>query len=175
MALHTLPHCPPTGAESEITTLDAPQKTPAEQLRQERLAHAITRADAEQARRIADCTRATLKNLLLHLDQPFAVVDRNGMVIQWNESLAALSHIEEQQAIGQELLTLLRLSSTHELTRTLSALTPVTTYSPQMPTACVLTGPLSLWPDVITAQIALIPLCHVPGSLEAMIILFRIA
>jgi transcriptional regulator with PAS, ATPase and Fis domain len=152
---------------------DELKETPVEQLRQERVAHAITRANAEQARRIADCTRASWETLLLHLDQPCAVVDRNGTVTQWNDGLAEFSGIGAQQAVGQNLQTLLRLSSTHKLARALCALTPATTYKPQTPTTRVLTSPLSLLPEVTAAQITLVPLCRVPGSLEAIIILIR--
>ena len=101
MTLHTLTLHDIPGEASANAGMDAPSETPAEQLRQERVAHAVTRANAEQARRIADCARTSLDTLLLHLDQPCAVVDRNGTVTQWNDGLAALSGIGEEQAVGK--------------------------------------------------------------------------
>ena len=173
MTLHTLTLHDISGEAGDNAGMDAPPQTPVEQLRQERVAHAVTRAGAEQARRIADCVRTGLDTLLLHLDQPCAVVDRNGTVTRWNDSLAELSGISVEQAVGQNLQILLHLPADHALTRALCALTPDVTYKPQTSAARVLRGPLSLLPDVHAANITLIPLCRVPGSLEAVIVLVR--
>ena len=140
-------------------------------LKREQIAHAVTRAGAEQARRHADCVRAALDALLLHTEQPLAVLDRNGVVTQWNTGMAALCGIEEAQAAGETLPRLLRLPPGSALAQALRGLDPAATYTPQSARPRILNGPIALRPSLIARRITLIPLCLVPGTLESLIVL----
>lgn len=153
---------------SELSSLEL-----ADNLRREQSAHAITRAILEQGRRNTDCARDCLTSLLYHLDQPCAVIERNGAVIQWNSALAAFSGIDGQEALGKTLPELFGLQALHPLAHALQLRNSAATYMPETWSAHTLAGPIELSSGVQAAHVTLIPRYHVPGSLESIILLLE--
>ena len=154
----------------ETTELDSEL---AENLRLEQSAHAITRANLEQGRRNTDCARDCLASLLCHLNQPCAVIERNGTIIEWNSALVGFSGIASQEALGKTLPELFGLQALHPLAHALRLRNSVATYMPETWSVHTLAGPIKFSSGVQSAQVTLIPRYHVPGSLESIILLIN--
>jgi PAS domain-containing protein len=151
---------------SELSSVES-----AENLRLEQVAHAIARANVEQGQRSADCMRDCMESLLRSLDQPCAIIDRNGAVTQWNDALSAFTKIEGDHALGKTLPALFGLDALHPLAHALRLRNSAATYMPENWSAHTLAGPILLFAGAQAAQVTLIPRYYIPGCLESIIIL----
>lgn len=153
---------------SELSSMEA-----AENLRLEQTAHAVARANIERGRRNADCMSDCMESLLSSLDQPCAVIDRNGAVTQWNDALTAFTGITEDHALCKTLPELFGLKALHPLAHALRLRHSEATYMPETWTAHTLAGPIELVAGAQAVQVTLIPRYHIPGCLESIIVLVK--
>jgi len=161
LVTHALTQAAAAAALQEVTALR-------QQLSEERTAHAVQRANAEQARRVAECQRAFAEALLEHLAHPCFGLDRDGCVTQWNPAMARWSGLAEVEVIGKSLTERICAplrAPLAQLTRAAfgsraAALTPRT-----------LSGPLPFLPGLEAARLTVIPLSRIPGCVEAAMVL----
>lgn len=147
--------------------------TPQEQLAEERRKSAIQRANAEHARRAAECARSAFRSLLEHLTQPCLAVDDIGRVARWNASLALQTGISEQNALGQPLTNLFPLDTASQIEAANMALREAAEAddTPETDPAFVLQGEFVLGDRLKATRITLLPLFHLPGIVEFVIVL----
>ena len=141
-------------------------------LRDERLGHAIQKANAEQARRRADCLRDFHDVLLPLLSQPCLTLDRDGQIIFWNDALAEWTGVAPADAIGETLTALFP----PDIADALNAAFLVARHAAESESSCPaapVNGLFSSEEQHPGATFSLLPLCRVPGCLESCLILFQ--
>ena len=158
-----------------VLTVEAhPDETAAlrAQLREERRAHAIQRANAEQARRAADCLHSFYAALLPLLALPCLVLDRDGGVAFWSDALARQTGIAAASATGQSLETLFPPEAAEALVAAFRVAAYAAEAAPSAAPPAPTRGIFSDAEALPGATFALLPLCRVPGCLESCLILF---
>ncbi|HLK60456.1 MAG TPA: PAS domain-containing protein [Chthonomonadaceae bacterium] len=146
-----------------------------EQLAQEQAAHALQRANAEQARRVADCLRACHTTLLHHLQQPCFQLDRDGNITHWNAALERWTGLASSQAIGKSLAACFPASLCTLITDAMRLSLAAAETQESTTSVLTLRGPLRLLPGRTAAELSLVPLYRVPGVIEAFVVLMVVA
>ena len=141
-----------------------------DQLAMEQSAHRLQRANAEQARRTAECLRACHATLLQHLQQPCFQLDRNGLFVYWNTALADATGISAAQALGHPLAACFPAPACERIESALHLALAAETQPEAVP-VLTLQGPLPLSSVRNAAELSLIPLYHIPGVIGAFIAL----
>jgi PAS domain-containing protein len=142
-----------------------------ERLELEKIAGAIQRASAEQARRVGDSLRTAYEALLIHLAQPCLLLDMEGRIARWNPALERWSGIPRDVALSRMLPDLIVPSALAALTRAQLAL--ITAESPEAEQRVLLSEHLELFPKRTAARLTLLPLHRIPGCLEAILLLIE--
>ena len=141
-------------------------------LRDERLGHAIQKANAEQARRRADCLRDFHDALLPLLAQPCLTLDRDGNIIFWNAAFAEWTGLAPAAAPGESLTALFP----PDIADALNAAFLVARHAAESEASChaaSVNGLFSPQEEHPGATFSLLPLCRVPGCLESCLVLFE--
>jgi PAS domain-containing protein len=146
-----------------------------EQLVAERTKTTIQRANAEQARRAAECTRAAIESQLTHLMQPCMALDECGRIARWNAALAQWTGISEPDAMGQLLTNLFPLESAAQIGAASITVREAAEFSAGLDTdtTFVLNDSLPLGDSLVATRITLFPLMRIPGIVENVIALFE--
>lgn len=139
-------------------------------LQEERTAHAVQLAGAEHARRAVQCMRECVESLLTFSQQPCLALSRGGSIVQWNPSLAQSTGVSAEEAIGKPIGSLLApdfyLPVCSMMARLLQ---PAQAMSPCP--AETFFGPLSVSHNLSAASVTVVPVYHIPGCPEAVIVL----
>ena len=144
------------------------------QLRDERLARAIQKANAQTEQRSAACLRGFHDALLPLLNQPCLVLNRDGAVSLWNHALAEWTGISALSAIGRELDALFPPEARDALDAAFQvAAHAAETAPPSVSSPAPVHGIFSPSETLSGATFAVLPRCHVPGCLESCLILFQ--
>lgn len=143
--------------------------SPAEDVLETRLQ--IQRAQTEQVRRVSECLRLFYETLLQHLAQPAFQMDRDGIVVRWNAPMVHWSGIASEKAAGQPLATLLSALLSEPL---LQAFAQIQTAIAEGGDAIPIQSGVLLPEGLLAATpFHLIPLCRVPGCIEAVVCLLE--
>ena len=143
----------------------------ADQIGNDRHELAVQRANAEQARRFADCSRAALMSLLLHTYQPYFLLDELGVIVQWNDAMAHWTGIASANALGAALPTIFAADSAGEIIAASLALRE----AGDLPSlhgedpAFVLNGQFALRTGNSASRIVLLPVARIPGIVETVV------
>ena len=73
----------------------------------ERLDLEVQRANADQARRMAECTRAAFDSLVRHSLQPCFALDENGLIVRWNAAMETWTGLTEHTELLENPVTIL--------------------------------------------------------------------
>jgi PAS domain-containing protein len=143
-----------------------------QQLEQERRMHAIQRATAEQARRVADCLMVCQDTLLAHLTQPCFTLDCRGVILNWNSAMARWTARPTAIALGVPLVDLVGQETGEQLERAcrLAIAAIESTEGSQDTHVFSLPGPLR-FAESEAARLTLIPHCRIPGCVESFLVL----
>lgn len=169
LAAHARQQAVQSAAQQEVVKLRR-------QLTKERAQHAVQRANAEHARRVAECLTAFHGTLLTHLTQPCFSVDREGMIVRWNPALEAWTGLAAAQVEQTTLGDLICPEAHRRLACALHVgfgSQPTTAVS-GAETALTLQGPLTFLPGKEVRRITLLPLCRVPGCVEVVVALLEL-
>ena len=141
-----------------------------DQLAQERAAHRLLRANAEQARRVVGCLQAFHLLLLTNLQQPCFQLGRDGRITRWNPALEDWSGVTRTEAEGQPLSACLPLPTCALIE---GAIGVALASEAEGETAPVLTleGPLLVFSDQTAEELTLLPLYRIPHIIEAFVVL----
>jgi PAS domain-containing protein len=144
------------------------------QLRDERRARAIQKANEKTAQRTADCLRGFHNALLPLLAQPCLTIDREGVVTFWNDAMADWTGLSALSALGRDFKALFAPDALEALEAALqvaahAAENALATFPAPAPVHGIF-SPSETLPGAI---FAVLPLCHVPGCLESCLVLFQ--
>jgi PAS domain-containing protein len=146
-----------------------------QQLQEAQASARLLRANAEQARRVAESLRGFHEMLLVSIAQPCFALDRSGQVIGWNPALERWSGLarteQEYKPLDAPICSFVR-NFLDRARRSLLARRK-TTGSPRFPQPITLQGPLAFLPEREAEQITLLPLFRIPGTLEAVVVLLQ--
>lgn len=135
------------------------------QLQEMRTIAAVQRANAEHARRMVACLQSFQQSLLESLAQPCYLLDNDGCVMFWNRAMADWTGISVQQAFGRPLSELAsptgyaQLAAAHDAARCQGENERVDVVT-ATETGCFLAGRRF-------EQVTVLPLCRIPGTVEA--------
>ncbi len=139
----------------------------------ERLDAAIQRANADQARRSARCTRATLDALVCHTLQPCIALDDSDRIVRWNAAMADWTGISEESALNSPLTAVFETATVEAIGAAGAALRD----SEEEPGGVgadpvfVLEGPFALASGGAVGRVSLFPLCRIPHVIEEIVVL----
>lgn len=142
-------------------------------LQQQRAANTLQRANAEQARRVADCLRSFQENLIDCMAQPCFLINRDNQVTRWNPALACWSGASASWATGKVFSDIFCPETARWLqtaTREAFAYAEIGPASANDP-AFATESALPVFPGREGAQIALLPLFRIPSHVEAVLVL----
>ncbi|HZP82612.1 MAG TPA: PAS domain-containing protein [Chthonomonadaceae bacterium] len=141
-----------------------------------RLPETLLRANAEQARRVADCLRSFHEALLGHLAQPCFAIDREGRITRWNAAMEAWSGLLAQGVVNRPLAEIICPSFEKLMARALHA-----ALTGRKPAGCEGDNrafryaiPLALLPGLDAVPITFLPLCRIPGYVESVVALIEL-
>ncbi|HLJ55048.1 MAG TPA: hypothetical protein VKT77_08395 [Chthonomonadaceae bacterium] len=151
----------------------APGALAAEVAAAERTDLAVQRANAEQARRVAEATRAALDSLVRHTLHPCLAVNESGGVVRWNGAIAAWTGIEEATALGLSVGDLFAPDAAGALLEACGAVreAELERSEPDADPVFVIDGAFALRSGATAARVALVPLCLIPHVVEEVLLL----
>ena len=151
-----------------------PKKTGVRDLVSERMEFAVQRANADQARRVADCLHVAFDAFVNHVEQPCIALDSTCQITRWNPAMAVWSGIDEDAAIGQPLSAILTPESAARLDAANAALREAeeTLGSPDGDPVFVLDGVFTVGESKTARRVSLVPLCRIPRVVEKVVVLF---
>lgn len=168
-ATHALVTRPASQAETRAAVYNGSREA-------ERLPETLLRANAEQARRVADCLRSFQEALLEHLAQPCFVMDREGRITRWNAAMEAWSGLSAQEVVKKPLAEIICPSFEKLMARALRA-----ALIGRKPAGCEggsqafrYAIPLALLPGLDAVPITFLPLCRIPGCVESVVALVEL-
>jgi PAS domain-containing protein len=134
---------------------------------------AVQRANAEQARRVADRARLTVEAVIRHTIQPCLALDDAGCVIRWNPAMAAWTGVDEASALARPLSALFATDASVKIEAASAALREAEDAPGGVDADPVSTveGPFATRNGVGAAKVSLLPLCRLPHVVEAVIVL----
>jgi PAS domain-containing protein len=142
-------------------------------LMEEKRAHAIQRASAEQNRRVMECLQAFHETLLQHLDCPNFSLDAAGCVVRWSPAMARWSGQEGlgalKKPLSEALCPELALPILEACQQTLMDSETSAEADSGLVRQGVLPGASGSHPALFT----LIPLYRIPGCLEEILVLLE--
>ena len=168
---HQLTERAGSAAQTELLLQERAQLR--QQLADERTAHAIQRATAEQARRVTRCTRSCLEAVLENLAQPYIVISSEGIVQQWSGTLEARTGIGAQHAVGKRWKELIGGEAQQKLEKGIRAVCNAAVNESGYAGGRDLRGHFALTPNCTFSEITLIPLHRIPSCVEAIILLVK--
>ncbi len=135
----------------------------------------LERANAEQARRVAECLRAFHQMLLDCIAQPCFTLDSEGIVVGWNPAMEHWSQLAHSEMVGQSLADRLDAATRTRLDQALRTAFSRRKSRSNKPCSGALTvpGPLPFLQGSTLQQITLLPLYRIPGTVEAVIALLQ--
>ncbi len=152
----------PAAASDKLAALRLELGETRTRLLQERLAHSIQKAAAEQAYRVSESAGEFVNLLLDALAQPALQLSRDLTVLRWNSALAEQTGIAPACALGRTLSEVFTLDHVALLEEQIERYLT----EPGLPP---LSGPL---PGHSPLTYTLLPLYRIPGTLEAVTVLF---
>ncbi len=147
--------------------------TPERALAPLEIALRVQRANAEQARRVADCLLTFHETLLDALAQPCFALDDQGRVTRWNPALAARSQKPAAQVLGQPLADVFAPPAHAEILRALQTVLNAHAAHPA-PAAFTIDGPQRLLNDLDAARLTFVPQYRIPGCFESLVVLIEL-
>ncbi len=145
-----------------------------EQLAEAHTLLSVQRANAEQARRVAECLRGFHDMLLEHLAQPCFALDQDGNVTGWTPRMAHWSGLAAEEVEGKPLSERVCAAVRGQLDRARRAAFRRRAADRYPSQPLTLPGPLTFLPDREVNRITLLPLCRIPGTMEALVVLLEI-
>lgn len=141
----------------------------------ERLENAVQRATADQARRVAECTRAAFDSLVRHTLQPCIRLDDAGLVLRWNAAMTSWTGIAEEDALGQSISSIFGTAAAEAIEEAGVALREVAAEpgSPGADPVFTIEGAFALSSGCCAERISLLPLCRIPHVVEEIVILIN--
>lgn len=134
---------------------------------------AIQRANADQARRVAECTRAAFDSLVRHTTQPCFALDEANQIVRWNAAMADWTGIPEGDALNSLLSTVFSDGSASEIEAAGTALREAEALPGGLDAdpVFVVERVFSLRCGAVAERVSLLPLCRVPRVVEAIVVL----
>lgn len=138
-----------------------------------RTADTVQRANAEQARRFAECTLAAFDAMLRHMIQPYFALDEMGRVVRWNAAMTDWSGIAEDGAPDRALSTIFLPEAAAEIEASNLALREAEQMSIGVASDAVfvLDGTFALNNGSRAVRVSLLPLCRQPHIVDTVLVL----
>lgn len=139
----------------------------------ERLEYAVQRSNADQARRVAECTRAAFDALVRHTLHPCISLDEAGRIIRWNSAMAAWTGIAADAALYQPLATIFEAGTAAAIEEANTALREAEEEPGGVDAdpVFIIEGIFTLNNRGSAGRVALLPLCRVPRVVEEVVVL----
>ena len=139
----------------------------------EQLEYAVQRANANQARRVADCVRAAFDALVRHTMHPCIALDTDGRIVRWNAAMTDWTGIAEEAALNQLLGTIFDDRAASAIEEASAALRDAENEPGGVDAdpVFIVEGVFALNGGASAGRISLLPLCRGPRVVEEIVIL----